>query len=129
MGIDQVGSAQVARQFRRWARAHVPELCAFGAGVLVRLSMALLYDARLGYDFNAHWPTILYYAERHAVPPLDLNAETCQPPLFYVIAAAVVARGLDAGALGWLGALWGVARLALIWVGLEKWLPGFAPVA
>ncbi len=86
--------------------------------------MALLYDARLGYDFNAHWPTILYYAERHAVPPLDLNAETCQPPLFYVIAAAVVARGLDAGALGWLGALWGVARLALIWVGLEKWLPG-----
>ena len=40
-----------------------------------------------------------------------------------MIAAAVVALGLDAGALGWLSALWGMLRLVLIWVALEKWLP------
>jgi len=118
-----VGIDEVATRFRRWARAHAPELCILGAGILVRLSMALLYDARLGYDFNAHWPNIRYVAERQTLPPPDYNTESCQSPLYYVIAAAMVARGLDAGAVGWLGALWGVARLALIWAGLEKWLP------
>jgi len=118
-----VGIHEVATRFRRWARAHAAELCILGAGILVRLSMALLYDARLGYDFNAHWPNIRYVAERQTLPPPDYNTESCQSPLYYVIAAAMVARGLDAGAVGWLGALWGVARLALIWAGLEKWLP------
>ena len=35
----------------------------------------------------------------------------------------MVGRGLDAGALGWMAALWGMLRLGLVWVGLEKWLP------
>jgi 4-amino-4-deoxy-L-arabinose transferase-like glycosyltransferase len=30
---------------------------------------------------------------------------------------------MDAGALGWLSALWGMSRLVLIWIGLERWLP------
>jgi hypothetical protein len=108
---------------RAWARAHVPELCAFGVGVLARLSMALLFDARIGYDFNAHWPHIQYIATKHALPPLAFNATAYHPPLYHTIAAVLVAQGLDAGALGWMGALWGIARLGLIWVALEKWLP------
>jgi hypothetical protein len=106
-----------------WARAHVPELCALGAGILIRLSMALLFDARIGFDFNAHWPHIQYIATRHALPPMDFNATAPHPPLYHLIAAALVARGLDAGALGWLGALWGMLRLGLVWVALERWLP------
>ena len=118
MGIDEVG-----RKLRAWARARVPELVAFGLGVLLRLSMALTFDARVGYDFNAHWPHIQYIVERHALPPLAFNATSAHAPLYYLVAAAAVALGLGAGALGWLSALWGVLRLALIWVGLERWLP------
>ena len=101
----------------------MPELCALGAGILIRLSMALLYDARIGFDFNAHWPHIQYIATRHALPPLDFNTTAPHPPLYHLIAAVVVGRGLDAGALGWMAALWGMLRLGLVWVGLEKWLP------
>ncbi len=101
----------------------MPELIALGVGVLLRLSMALTYDARIGYDFVAHWPTVLHYARHHTLPPLDLNTASAHPPLYYVIAAAVVGLGLDAGALGWLAALWGIARLAIVWAALERWLP------
>ena len=101
----------------------MPELCALGVGILIRLSMALLYDARIGFDFNAHWPHIQYIATRHALPPLDFNTTAPHPPLYHLIAAAVVGPGLDAGALGWMSALWGMLRLVLVWVALEKWLP------
>jgi len=114
VGIDKVG---------RWARAHVPELCALGVGVLLRLSMALTYDARLGYDFVAHWPTIHYIAQNHALPPFNLNTASAHPPLYFVIAASLIAMGLGAGALGWLAALWAIARLAVVWAALERWLP------
>lgn len=118
MGIDEV-----ARRGRRWAGAHVPELLAFGAGVLIRLSMALWYDARIGFDFNAHWPHIQYIVDKHALPPLTFNTTSCHPPLYHVIAAALVAQGLGPGALGWLSALWGMLRLGLVWAALERWLP------
>jgi hypothetical protein len=108
---------------KRWARAHVPELCTLGLGILLRLSMALFYDARLGYDFNAHWPDIQYIASRHQLPPLSYNSESYHPPLYHGLAAVLVNLGLGAGALGWLSALWGMIRLVLLWVGLEKWLP------
>jgi 4-amino-4-deoxy-L-arabinose transferase-like glycosyltransferase len=120
VGIDEVGRL---RRARRWVRAHLPELIALSAGIVVRLSMALLYDARIGYDFNAHWPNIQYLIKQHALPPLELNAESNHPPLYYLIAAVPIALGLDAGALGWLSALWGMSRLVLIWIGLERWLP------
>ncbi|HEY7373333.1 MAG TPA: hypothetical protein VIF57_14315 [Polyangia bacterium] len=117
MGIDKVASAT------RWARAHVPELCVFVLGILLRLSMALTYDARTGWDFNAHWPHIMYIVQRHELPPLVYNTTACHPPLYHLIGAALVTLGLSSGALGWLSALWGMLRLALIWWGLERWLP------
>jgi hypothetical protein len=120
VGIDEVARPRAGG---RWARAHIPELAILAVGVLLRLSMALWYDARIGYDFNAHWPHIQYIATQHAMPPLTFNATAYHPPLYHTIGAAVVALGLDAGALGWLSALWGMLRLALIWLALEKWLP------
>jgi len=117
VGVDEVG-------LRPWARARLPELVALGVGVLLRLSMALSYDARLGYDFVGHWPAIQYFAVRHALPPFDLNTAAAHPPLYYVIAAALVGGlGLGTGALGWLAALWGIARLVIVWAALERWLP------
>ena len=123
MGIDE-GAARVEAS-PAWdaGRARTCPALALGAGILIRLSMALLYDARIGFDFNAHWPHIQYIATRHALPPLDFNTTAPHPPLYHLIAAVVVGRGLDAGALGWMAALWGMLRLGLVWVGLEKWLP------
>jgi hypothetical protein len=66
VGIDQVAAP---RARGRWARARIPELAILAVGVLLRLSMALWYDARVGYDFNAHWPFIQYIATQHALPP------------------------------------------------------------
>lgn len=117
MGIDKVTVG------RRWLRAHLPELIALGVGVLLRLSMALTYDARIGYDYSAHWPNILHYATQHALPPFDVNTASAHPPLYYVIAAALVSLGLGEGALGWLAALWAITRLVIIWAALERWLP------
>ena len=114
MGTDKMG---------RWARARVPELIVLGVGLLLRLSMALTYDARVGYDFNSHWPFIQYLVARHELPPLAYNASSYHPPLYYLVAAFLVAHGLGAGALGWLAALCGMLRLGLVWVGLERWLP------
>jgi hypothetical protein len=108
---------------RAWARAHVPELAVFALGVLLRLSMALTYDARIGYDFVAHWPTIQWFVDRHELPPFDLNTASAHPPLYYVIAAVLVSAGLGPGALGWLAALMGISRLAIVWAALERWLP------
>jgi hypothetical protein len=120
VGVDHAGRP---RERRRWLRAHIPELIALAVGVLIRLSMALTYDARIGFDFNAHWPHIQYLLDRHELPPLAYNTTAPHPPLYYLFAAVPVALGLDAGALGWMSALWGMLRLVLIWVALEKWLP------
>jgi len=118
VGIHEVTSRLGAR-----ARAHVPELIVLGVGVLLRLSMALTFEARMGYDFTAHWPAIQYIAGRHALPPFDLNTATAHPPLYYLIAAPLAALGLGAGALCWLAALWGMIRLGIVWAALERWLP------
>jgi hypothetical protein len=114
---------EVVIRVGRWARAHVRELCVLGLGLLLRLSMAMLYDARIGYDYNAHWPHIQYIATRHALPPLEFNATACHPPLYHLIGAAVVSLGFGPGALGWLSAVWGMVRLVLIWAALERWVP------
>lgn len=85
--------------------------------------MATTHDARIGFDFNGHWPYIEYIAAHHALAPLNLSAVSYHPPLYHVIAALLVGNGLGPGALGWLGVLLGTARLIVIWVGLERWLP------
>jgi hypothetical protein len=106
-----------------WTRAHLPELGVLCVGILLRLSMAITYDARIGFDFNGHWPHIRYIVTHGSLPPFDFNTTTYHPPLYYVITAAMVRAGLDAGALGWLAASWGIVRLGVIWAALEKWLP------
>jgi hypothetical protein len=91
-------------------------------GVLLRLSNALTYDARIGYDFRAHWPTIMY-VPRSTRCRRSLSTAAAHPPLYYVIAAAwsrwAGRRARSAGCRRCGGSL----RLVLIWVALERWLP------
>jgi hypothetical protein len=112
-----------SRRLRRWILTYWPELAALALGFLFRASMALTYDARVGFDFTGHWPYVEYLVEKHALPPLEYKTTTYHPPLYYLVAAGFVGLGFDAGALGWLAALWGMARLGVIWVALERWLP------
>jgi hypothetical protein len=85
--------------------------------------MATTYDVRQGFDFGSHWAIVDYIAAHHALAPLNLTAASYHPPLYYLIGATAVTLGLGPGALGWLAALWGICRLVVVWVGLERWLP------
>ncbi len=123
MGVDQVAARARLQRARAWARARIPELTIFAAGVVLRLSMATGYDVRTGFDFSAHWTYVRYVAEHHALPPLNLDTATYHPPLYYALAALLIAAGLGLGALGWLAALLGIARLGVVWAALERWLP------
>ncbi len=107
----------------RLPRARALETAALALGALLRLSMATTHDARVGFDFNGHWPYINYIATHHALAPFDLSAVSYHPPLYHLVAALLVANGLGPGALGGLAALLGTIRLVIIWVGLERWLP------
>jgi hypothetical protein len=40
-----------------------------------------------------------------------------------LLLAAMIKVGLGVGAAGWLAALLGIARLIVVWIGLERWLP------
>ncbi|HVV52974.1 MAG TPA: hypothetical protein VHO06_25155, partial [Polyangia bacterium] len=107
----------------RLPRPRAWEISALVLGALLRVSMALTHDARIGFDFNGHWPNIAYITAHHALFPLGLSAVSYHPPLYHVIAALLVGRGLGPGALGWLAVLLGILRLLVVWVGLERWLP------
>jgi hypothetical protein len=100
-----------------------PETAALLLGVLLRISMAATFDVRQGFDFGGHWSIVEYVAAHHALAPLTLTAASYHPPLYYLIGAVALSLGFGPGAFGWLAALWGVCRLVVVWVGLERWLP------
>jgi hypothetical protein len=107
----------------RRVRTHLPEVAALLLGLLLRISMATTFNATDGFDFPGHWTILEYVATHHALAPLTLTAASYHPPLYYLIGAVGVSLGLGPGAFGWLAALWGVCRLGVVWVGLERWLP------
>jgi hypothetical protein len=104
-------------------RDRLPEAAALLLGALLRISMATTYNVGQGFDFGGHWTILEYIANHHALAPLTLSAASYHPPLYYLIGAAAVSLGFGPGAFGWLAALWGVCRLIVVWVGLERWLP------
>ena len=104
-------------------RTRLPEAVALLLGVLLRISMATTYDVMQGFDFGGHWTIVDYIVNRHALAPLTLSAASYHPPLYYLIGAVALSLGFGPGAFGWLAALWGVCRLVVVWVGLERWLP------
>ncbi len=78
-------------------------------------------SAASGFDANDHLSYIRYLLEHHSLPSADQGWQTHQPPLYYVIAALVMAAagltvpGPDAASmLRWLGLAFGVANLVLV---------------
>jgi hypothetical protein len=107
-----------------WVARRAPELAALLAGVALRVSMAETYDARLGFDFGAHWGYVQSLVQQGRLPAWDLSAASYQPPLYYGLAGLLGRAGLDVGGLAWLGAVLGTVRLVITWMALERWLPG-----
>ena len=104
-------------------RNRLPEATALLLGALLRISMATTFDVSQGFDFGGHWTILQYIATHHALAPLTLSAASYHPPLYYLIGAVALNLGFGRGAFGWLAALWGICRLVVVWVGLERWLP------
>ena len=74
-----------------------------------------------GFDAEGHQAYIRYVLEHHSLPTADQGWQMHQPPLYYVIAALVLATagltvpGPDAASmLHWLGLAYGVANLVLV---------------
>ena len=63
----------------RLLRARIPEATALLLGALLRISMAITHDARIGFDFNGHWPYITYVAAHHSLAPLTRSGRQLSP--------------------------------------------------
>jgi len=87
--------------------------------------------ALVGYDVWHHLAYIRYVAEHHSLPLAGQGWEMFQPPLYYVLSAALleVLRLPVTGegsmvALRILGLLIGVAHFAVVWASLRLLFPG-----
>jgi hypothetical protein len=83
-----------------------------------------------GFDASGHLDYIRYILENHSLPLADQGWQMYQPPLYYLIAASVMAAsGMTvqgpgaASLLRWLGLAYGVANLMLIGAALRLVFP------
>lgn len=91
--------------------------------IVLRLLLPITYSTQWGYDYFAHIHHIEYIAANHSLAPLELNNASYHPPLFYVIAALLHLLGLGARELIVLPVALGIARLALLFHALRRFLP------
>jgi hypothetical protein len=110
-----------------WLQSHRLELLLLLAGVLLRISMRFRYKPAWGYDSSAHWDYVEWLIEHRSLPPILMDNsgifEAFHPPLFYAVSAVLAACGMKPANVAWVSILAGSARLALIWWGLERYLP------
>jgi tetratricopeptide (TPR) repeat protein len=85
----------------------------------------------VGYDVDAHLAYIRFIQEHHVLPRADQGWETFQPPLYYVLSAALLSllslsATQDAGvmALRVMGMAIGIAHFVLVWASLRLLFPG-----
>jgi hypothetical protein len=106
-------------------RERGPELLILLVGVLLRSSMRWSYPPEAGYDFASHWTYVTWVAREGTLPVLDPHSlAASHPPLFDLLAAAIVRGGGGPAAVQLISVSAGALRLALVWLGLEIMLPG-----
>lgn len=108
----------------RWFLRHKIELAIFLIGVVLRRSMLWNYHFYWNYDSDGHWELIQWIADHRMVPTVETTFESFHPPLFYAVAAWLVAHDVTREHLVRLSVISGVVRLAAIWLGLELHVRG-----
>jgi hypothetical protein len=107
--------------------AHRPELVLVGLGIVLRLTMRTRFAPSGGFDFAAHWRYIEWVARHGTIPDLRTNYISYHAPLYYFLAGGLRHLGLGSPGLATVSALFGVARLLLVWWGLELYVPERRP--
>lgn len=101
----------------------LPELGLFLLGAVLRYSMHVSFAPEWGYDALLHWQVVRFVAATGTLPSADTLIEAFHPPLWYALAAALVRWGGDGVTVQWISIGAGIARLALVWLGLELLVP------
>jgi 4-amino-4-deoxy-L-arabinose transferase-like glycosyltransferase len=121
--IHQSRAHAIQQRLSSWARERIPELILFAIGLALHVSL-LGFQVQQGYDYVWHKPYVHWFAEHPwQLPPCSLTPEIYHPPLYYWWAGRAVALGLSDQQLGIFSIACGVARLALLWLGLELCVP------
>lgn len=107
--------------------AHRPELALVGLGIILRLTMRARCAPSDGFDFAAHWRYIEWVARHGTIPDLRASYVAYHAPLYYFLAGGLRRLGLGSPGLATVSALFGVARLLLVWWGLELYVPERRP--
>src|SRR5436190_18580845 len=107
------------------ARRRVIELIIITVAMAIRFSMIKTYDPAEGYDAYDHLVYIQWFANHWTIPGPMLSRVSYHPPLYYVMEGAfsrLVHAKLTLFAMT--SMLFSSATLFLIWMGLERHLPG-----
>jgi hypothetical protein len=105
-----------------WVRHRHVECALILLGIFLRLTMRWRYDVNWGYDADAHWQYVEWIVWHRALPPVDAMVEAFHPPLFYASIAWLFRHGVSREAMVFVPMACGIARLGLIWAGLEMYL-------
>jgi hypothetical protein len=106
-----------------WLGSRTPELALFLLGVLLRASMSWTYPRGWAFDYSDHWDVVKFIGEHGRIPEVEELREAFHPPFFYVSSALWLKLGVTSTELVAESIGCGIARLGLIWAGLEIYLP------
>ena len=108
-----------------------PVLLLAGAWAVLFANNLKVLPNLLGYDVTGHLSYIRYIQVNHALPQASEGWEMFQPPLYYVICAALlqmlslsVADGAGVMAVRVFGLVIGVAHFVVVWASLRLLFPG-----
>jgi tetratricopeptide (TPR) repeat protein len=114
-----------------WRREFLPLAGLAGLWMALFANNLGVMPTLAGYDVDGHIAYIRYIQEHHSLPRADEGWEMFQPPLYYLLGAALLSVlslsvTQDAGvmALRVMGLAIGVAHFVLVWASLRLLFPG-----
>jgi hypothetical protein len=110
--------------FSLW-KTRRPELALLLAGVLLRVLAIKTIQPDWGYDSDGHYEYAQWFTQHWVTPPpFDRFFQAFHAPLYYALGGLILRAGGHFPALRFFSVALSWLRLALLWVGLELYLPG-----
>jgi len=108
--------------FSSW-KSRRPEIALLLLGVLLRVAALRNVDPMWGYDAGGHYEYATWFTKHWTPPPVDAFFHAFHAPLYYALCGLILRAGGNVGTLRALSIVLGCARLALLWLGFELYLP------